>query len=250
MLQTFLDESQRESGTFCVAGYTFAPPQARKFVKEWSRLFSSTTFHMVDLVAGRKQFKDMQRQERDRLLKEAIVIIKRRISIGVAMSCNVHEMRQLSPRWIRGFGDAYPVCCYMSMAALGDKIRKSNSHERVTYIFEAGHTFEAEANDFVRNAIRSPELRERFRYHGHAFLPKSDAVPLQAADLFAWEWAKFRDETVEREIRPARLSLRALLGDDPKKQYCGYHVTGTPLTRYMQKIHDLGLLQLREEREM
>ena len=98
------------------------------------------------------------------------------------------------------------------------------------------------------NVIQSSELKESYRYHGHAFLPKADAVPLQAADFLAWEWAKFRDETIERKVRPTRRSLRALM-DSRLGQYCGHHLAGPGLARFMEKVRQLGLLQLEENRQ-
>lgn len=248
MLVAYLDESERKSGTFCVAGFAFAPEQCRKFIKEWSRLFGGITFHMKDIAAGRGEFSTTSQQERDRLLRDAVKLIKKRISFGVAISCDVNEMHRLSPRFIRGFGDAYPVCCHITMGALGQKITDSGLDERVKYVSEAGHRFQAEANDFISNAVETPVASDFYRYHDHSFLPKSDAVPLQAADFMAWEWAKFRDETLDRRVRPIRPSLVALM-DDRLGQYCGNHLAGPALAKFMKEIRQLGLLQLQDDRE-
>ena len=48
--------------------------------------------------------------------------------------------------------------------------------------------------------------------------------------MLAWEWAKFRDETLEQQRRPIRKSLRSLFASNPKR-YSGSHVTGEPLER-------------------
>ena len=248
VLHAYLDESERTSGTFCVAGYAFVPKQARKFIKEWSALFGAAGCHMVELLARQGRFKGISEAERDRLLCEAVKIIKKRISFGVAVSCNVAEVMHISPTWIRGMGHAYPLCCHLSMMTLGQKIIESGSSERVTYVFEAGHEYEAEARDFVRSMARCSEAKESYRHSGDAFLPKTDAVPLQAADMLAWEWAKFEDETLALRLRPMRKSLRALV-DGSLKQYCGMRVTGRPLVNFMYKVTNLGLLQRKEEYE-
>ena len=152
MLQAYFDESERTGGTFCVAGYAFVPEQARKFIREWSVLFAATGgCRMVELLARQNRFKGSSETERDRLLREAVKIIKKRISFGVAVSCNVGRGMRITPTWIRGMGHAYPLCCHLSMMALGKKLIDSGSSERVTYVFEAGHEFEAEARDFVRS---------------------------------------------------------------------------------------------------
>jgi hypothetical protein len=171
VLQAYFDESERRGGTFCVAGYAFVPEQARKFIREWSVLFAATGgCRMVELLARQNRFKGSSETERDRLLREAVKIIKQRISFGVAVSCNVGRGMRITPTWIRGMG---------------------------------------------------------------------------AADMLAWEWAKFEDETLALGLRPMRKSLHALV-DSSLKQYCGMHITGPVLVNFMYKVTKLGLLQRRE----
>ena len=81
----------------------------------------------------------------------------------------------------------------------------------VAYVFEAGHPFQADAHKLIESYTRYPQLKSIYHHEGHAFLPKSDAVWLQAADLFAWEYGKYKDETVDQPLRLARKSLRALV---------------------------------------
>jgi hypothetical protein len=82
VLEAYLDESERTGGVFCIAGYLFVPRQARRFAKEWTQLFGPKGAHMVDLCARRQQFKDLSRQECNRLIKEAVKIIKYRMTFG------------------------------------------------------------------------------------------------------------------------------------------------------------------------
>jgi hypothetical protein len=249
VLQGYFDESERAEGIFCVAGYIFASRQAKKFIKDWSQLFGAYPggLHMRDLTQCTRSFAGIGRQDQKYLITEAARIIKRRITAGFAVSCNVKEVQAVGPRWIKGFGNAYPLCCHLCMIAVGKFLEESGSVDRVTYIFESGHPRETEARAFLYNAVLDPLAKESYRHHGDAFLPKSDAVPLQAADMLAWEWAKFRDETLERGIRPMRKSLLALFQHDPKR-YSVNHVTGERLKRFLTQIRDLGLLQLEEER--
>ena len=201
MLEAYFDESERESGVFCVAGYAFAPHQARKFSKEWRGLFGQKTFHMVDLAALRGEFEGLKRKEANRLLIEAIKIINKRISFGVAVSCHLKEVAALSPTWIRGFGHAYPICCHLSMWAVGDWLRRSRNEDRVAYFFESGHPREFEAREFIKSASHSDELKDYYHHDSDTFIGKHKAPPLGSADLLAWEWAKCQDETIDRQLR-------------------------------------------------
>jgi hypothetical protein len=248
LVQGYFDESERESGIFCIAGYIFAPPQKKKFVKEWSRVFGAYSggLHMRDLAQRTRSFRGIGSAEQQRLVVEAVRIINGRMTAGFAVSCNAKEVKEIGPKWIKGFGHAYPLCCHLCMTSVGKFLRAFGSADRVAYVFESGHPREGEARTFMRQVVLNADVKESYRYGRDVFLPKSDAVPLQAADLLAWEWAKFRDETLERGIRPIRKSLLALLQNDPKR-YSLSHVTGAPLKKFMGKIRDLGLLQLEED---
>jgi hypothetical protein len=247
MLEAYFDESERTAGVFCVAGYVFAPQQAKRFDEEWHDLFGIRRFHMVDLVALKEDFKDLKRAEADRLLKEAVTIVKRRISFGTAISCYLSEINALSPRFIRGFGHAYPVCCHMAMTCVGDWLRRTDNHHPVTYFFEQGHEFEGEARWFMQHFTKAPEMKEHYQYHSDTFIGKADARPLQSADLLAWEWAKCQDETIDNGIRHIRQSLRALFEPAPFQHYKVLHLTGEPLKRYLDHIRKMGLEQIAED---
>lgn len=108
MLQVYFDESERESGVFCVGGFAFASKQAKKFTKEWSQLFADYPggLHMRDLTHRRKSFRGIEQKEQERLIIEAVKIITRRMSAGFAISCNADEVKRLDPR-VAGFGNAY-----------------------------------------------------------------------------------------------------------------------------------------------
>jgi hypothetical protein len=249
VIDAFFDESERASGLFAVAGYLFAPEQARKFSKEWFKLLGGRApFHMVDLTARREAFGDLSRVECNDLLKRAVVLINKRIIAAVAVSCSLPEIEGLLPNWIASFDSAYAVCCHFCMTGVGTWMRDSGRRDKVTYVFEAGHPSQTTANGLITRIGQLPaDAGDPYRYHGHTFQPKASSAPLQAADLFAWEWAKFRDETLDQGLRPLRQSLRALIKPDTKR-YQVYHLTGEPLRDFARGVERLGLEQLREER--
>lgn len=245
VLEAYFDESERSGGTFCVGGYAFAKPQAKKFTKEWSRLFPRG-FHMVDFVHGQGKFTGTTTDERNALLVRAVKIINSRMSVGVAVSCKLAEIEKHSPKFVRGFSHAYPICCHLAMTTLGAYLDEKQNPEQVVYTFEAGHRCEAEAREFIKNAVQSPEAKRSYRYLGDSFLPKSEASPLDAADLLAWEWGKCYDETISQPIRRIRKSLRALFADT--KRVLVRHVEGDALVKFLNEVRRLGLLKMTEER--
>jgi hypothetical protein len=118
----------------------------------------------------------------------------------------------------------------------------------LAYTFEAGHLYEPEARAFMMNVAKGGPFKESYRYRSDSFLSKSDAIPLQAADMLAWEWTKCQDETLEKRIRPIRQSLYALFKSDPRR-YTVRHFTGPKLAEYFGIARNLGLLQLQEDEQ-
>lgn len=211
-LEAYLDESQLESGVFGVAGYLFEAPQAKRFDKEWRHLFGSRLpFHMVDLAAGKGLFKDLPRKDCDKLLRGAVEIIKKRVTLGIATSCNVKDFAEIaSAVWTGEFGHPYTVCAHFCMGLVSKWLKGRQDARKVAYLFESGHLHMAQANSLFTGATKFDDFMDLYQYQSHGFIVKNAATPLQAADLFAWEWAKYCDETHWQQKRPMRGSLLAL----------------------------------------
>lgn len=250
VLKAYFDASHRERKTFCLAGYAFTKGQVKKFDKEWWALFAKYGgCHMTDLANKQEAFEGISKEEANRLVIEAVKIIKRRVSYGVVISCDLAELDPLLPKWVRGFQHAYPVCCHLVMQKLGTFVSDAGT-QRIAYFFETGDQYEAAAHDFLKVMAATPEVKEVCRHASHAFIPKSEALALQAADVLAWEWAKYMDETILHHIRPMRKSLMELMtknGQFNIDQYMGHHITGEPLRKWAASTEKLVLQQIDEQ---
>lgn len=239
-MDAYLDESERNGRSFCVAGYGFLPREAIAFSEEWGRLLGGRVFHMTDLNARQGEFMGVSNAEVDAIMRQGVAIINKSVVIGVAAACDLSEMHSLAPRWIRGFGHAYPLCCYVCMASLGSFLDELGLNETINYIFEAGHRAQAEANDLLDRM--DAYTRTRCHYRSHAYYDKNDARPLQAADLLAWEIAKIHDEIcIQRKSQPRkRKSLEAMLQGNKIQAYL---LTGADLRRQMLEVERQGLVE-------
>ena len=242
LLEAYLDESERPDGSFCVAGYAFTSEQLKRFNREWSDLTGGRVFHTKDVIGRRKAFKYLvDNEESNRLIREAVGVIDRHITFGVAWSCDINEFRACAPAWCRGFREAYTILCYWVTIAFGKLARESGIGDgRIAYFFESGHKFEAEARDLMKFLSMRPDYKRASGHYADSFIPKGEASALEAADLLAWEWTKFLGETVRQKKRRMRKSLRALVSDgggpqqDPR--YKLLHVTGERLNKGMEQI--------------
>lgn len=183
-------------------------------------------------------------------MRGAVEIINDRMSYGVVISCLLPEMMALLPRWIRGFEHPYPVSCHLAMTGMGNLLTDRGRPETVDYFFEQGDEYDGSARTFMGRAVDVPELKASYRHQSHAFVGKQ-ALAVQAADLLAWEWAKYMDETVAHKTRPMRQSLMALMSKngDFDSRYSGIHATGDGLAKFCRQVTGLGLLQRAEDRQ-
>jgi hypothetical protein len=251
MLRAYFDASHRPSGVFTVAGYLFDSAQARKFRREMAPVFQIYGgLHTADLVALKGAYKNISRQQSDTLIQSVVPLIRSRMICGVAVSCWVQDVENHSPRWIRGFGHPYAVCCHLAMTTMGIWARENDYRSGIAYVFEAGDAYASEADDIMQGAAKHPIAQESYQYKSHAFLNKTDtgASPIQAADFLAWEWGKFFEETLAERKREMRLSLAYLInGQLDKYKFQPMH--GERFLKYLDDIRDLGLEELQERKD-
>jgi hypothetical protein len=252
VLEAYFDESERPGGVFCVAGYVFAPLQAKRFDREWRRVMGpywpfrmSEFVHRKDKHKRPTKFESLTIDERDALLRKAVELINHRTTLAVSASCNINDVRRFSPD-LKGFRSAYSVCCHLCMMLVGKWIDDQRRSDRVAYVFEAGNTFQKEAEFLMRLCRQRPELGAFCRYESHAFVPKEKSSAVQAADLYAWELGKFLDETVDQGRRAMRQSLRALIHPNPKRHQ-GRVISEKALRKYFADISEATASGLRDD---
>ncbi|HWN43914.1 MAG TPA: DUF3800 domain-containing protein [Thermoanaerobaculia bacterium] len=199
-LKAYFDESERfeDRGVFAVAGLAFAPGAVREFLKEWRDMLGPMKyFHMVDLQRGRNEFKGMPRRERFARLREAVGIINRHRLFAVAVSCSPQDFKEIRiPKETRGMRTPYGVCAHFCMCQVGNWLkRNSASSTAVAYFFEDGHTGSTDIRELLAVVGNNKAVRQTYQRSSDTFLEKADlrAIPIQAADILVWHYAKFRD---------------------------------------------------------
>lgn len=246
VFEAYFDASERDGGsTFVLAGLAFRKSHARKFNAEWHAEFSKYGgCHMRDLAHATGQFKSAGRQECARLGKRAIEIIRSRAMFGTAVSCDLNEVAGLLPKGVEGLEHAYPICARLCMHSIGSLVGKARLPGSVAYFFESGDRYYKAANRFLEKLVSAEAgdaFRQVCRYHSHTFLPK--CALLEAADMFAWEYAKYVDETVNKRRRPMRRSLVEIIRDDrfryDDKRFRFSHIGGSALKKYISEFESI-----------
>ena len=211
-LYAFFDESERQNGVFVVAGVLFNETAAVQFDAEWRALHGARLpFHMADLVGGRRTYKDLSQPERDELLQQAVTLINMHRALSVAVVCKIQDMEEAAPQWAKELSHAYTMCAHFCLALTSQWLDERKDKRPVSYYIEAGHKHERAANRLFNSARRFNNFKTLYQYGDHDFIGKQDATPLHAADLWAWEFAKYYDETHLQKKRVMRASTIALM---------------------------------------
>jgi len=189
----YIDESGTQGGSpvLCLAGYVFHHDEAVVFTKEWSALlrkYDLSNFHMVDCAHGNGEFKKLSKPTRVAALTEAIQLIKQRSAFGFATTVNEADYAEIfaplsDDRW-----SAYYFCLNNCLSLIANWARRTRFDENVSYFFEAGHPDQGAADQRMHAIFADEKLRKRFFYGCHSFDDKRRFVPLQAADILAWQW--------------------------------------------------------------
>jgi hypothetical protein len=225
-VHAFFDESITPPpyGLLCVAGYLIESEQTKKLVSEWQGAldeFNVPYFRMSNLAHGTKQFSSMTMEQRIALEKRLIGIIKRRVTLGIAITVNPRDFeRVLPPAMIRGYGSEYTFCTQVALAEVARWAEARKYQGDVAYFFESGHAHQSEANRHMTEIATHPELKKVYRYGSHSFADKKKLLPLQAADLLAWQWTT--DFKRQEKHQGHRLDVVSLMETPHIARHCGY----------------------------
>lgn len=241
VMEAYFDESGTHEGSpvMSIAGYIFEKDQCDRLKDSWAATLTQYQlpyFRMSECANGTGGFAALSMADRVACERSMINHIKTRMTLGFAVSMSQAEFSKMAPpHFINVFGDAYVACTVLAMASVGYWARKSGYTGDVAYFFESGHSQQSDAEKRMRLIDGLADRRSEFRYISHTFADKRLVLPLQAADLLAWQWRKgFIDMFGAKRRRP-RLDLVALLKDSP---YSAKHFTGDLLARFMQSSID------------
>jgi hypothetical protein len=211
-MEAYFDESGTDAASpvMCIAGYLFKAEQARHLEREWAEVLSEfgvDHFHAVDCAHGVRQFKRLSPAQRNELLTRLIGIIKRRMEIGIAVSVSETDFGKcVPPRWIRG--GPYVICAAQVLSGVVGWADKRNFSGKISYYFEKGHRHRGLTNNTINQLLTSATGYDGLRYETHDFGEKRSMMPLQAADILAYEWIK---ELKRLNCPPIKRSMRKSL---------------------------------------
>jgi Protein of unknown function (DUF3800) len=218
MLQAYYDESGTHAGSpiLCVAGFMFTADQCLAFEKEWAAALDASgikVFHTVDYAHSKGEFASKgRRPEYDDLYKTLLGLALKHTAKGTAYLVSETIFNRVKPPgYTERWGNAYAVCALLCIAEFGRWCHKNHPTEKIAHVFESGVANAGSAGRLMNLISQYQELRETYCHYSHTFVSKKDAIPLQVADILAYEI--YKEEFAKRQgpgRRPVRKSLLSL----------------------------------------
>jgi len=222
-----------ESGThgspiLTLAGYIATVEQWAHFAREWDEILkqeSLTHFHMSKFEARQGEFRGWDNDRRLGVQKRLIGIIKRRVNIGIFCAVNLAAYDEMVTEWRRKpFGSPYNFCVKMCLSIISFWAQEYEREEPIAYVIEHGAGYNHEIDKSFSAVFAREEMRKFFRLGSLTFADKKQALPLQAADLLAYEvWKDSSNEFLNEndQKRPQRKSFVSLLEKLHRGSYWG-----------------------------
>lgn len=208
-LEAYFDESGTHNGphSLIVAGYISTAEKWKRFRREWASFLATK-------CPGEAYFhsKDHIKDDLDPVSRRAVKIIRRNILYGFAVQVDEKAfMCRTTPLIRKKHGQSYDFCCQLILESLVliPEVRALKGN--IFYVFEQGAPHWEKADKRMHKIQLNPELKARYRYADHSFKTKTEASPLQSADILAnLTFRTFRDQIETRNenyFHPVLISL-------------------------------------------
>ncbi len=213
-LTAYFDESGSypEHPVVVVSGLVASTKQWSDFSRKWNKLLRSqgvSVFHMSECENFQGEFK-LWTPERKRLfIIDLIKLTKEftRTFMGAIVLCK--DFDSVVPKFPNISRTPYQLCADRCIHHLSIWMEKSPQRKDLTVIFDKGNT-------------RAPEMIELFCENSKPkwkcdSADKREEIPLQAADLIAYEVFKYKKNEIDGRPRPVRKSILTLLKDEKQQ---------------------------------
>ena len=203
-----------------VAAYLARPKQWEVFTKEWVRAIQpAKIYHAADAANCRGEFKGWTPQQVAEMAKRALPIIPKHTEMAVANGIHMGDYEAAlknKPQLRKLLGEPYGACLQWTLSTLLRPKAELGNREQIAFFHEQNN-FAAEAFRTYQYTIEKWGMGARTSF---TFGSKEKYVPLQAADIYAYEANKRLRDT--SRSRPNRKALDALV-PNPRKAVLGYY---------------------------
>ncbi len=208
----FDESSDSKSPVYVVAGFLSNDAHWSQFEKEWKevlREFQIVAFHAQHWALRKGEFRGWDESKRRHLMASLLDIIQRRAQFGFATVVHASAFKRIFQGKDRiAVGSIYNLCCSACFAEIGEWAQRTFQIEPIAHIFDIGHK---NAGEVLRNYQGLQPKKVEYRLGPISFESDETFVPLQAADLAAYELWKWLDEHFANKTRHGRYPLQEII---------------------------------------
>jgi len=227
-LTAYFDESGTHEGSEAVAlaGWLSTDERWRRFEAEWREALSDfgvDMFHMNKFANGAPPFKGWPEKKRQARLARLLTIINRHAlgSVGWVINKPLYD-KVVAEKAQSICGSPYglaAVACFTDVASAMRGMKIVDAW--VAYVFEKGTEGQADILKMFNENMRDPARKEHFRLLSLRFEDKRKYLPLQAADILAYELYQHFPRQLGLSRRSPRAYVMSRLSE--RASYWGYY---------------------------
>jgi hypothetical protein len=224
MMKAYLDESEN-AGILTISGYVGHSGQWPRFEREWKNALSEfgfRAFHIVDFAHSKGEFEHLKgrEQERQKVLARFMKIIYREPPRLFAFGCSVDLMafRTLPDQTRQRVGDdpywlVFQASVGMAVTWLSAFLQEHSAmlDERIAFIFDrrGSQGLTRELYNKLKDVVYPEDVAKLCGML--AFDDDEVVVPLQAADILAYEMAKYLQDEMKGIEKPRRWPMQQIM---------------------------------------
>jgi hypothetical protein len=235
MIKIFVDESgtHADAEVITVAAYAGRPKIWRGWTDQWRKKKRPIEiYHAVDSANLRGEFDGWTKERRDELAAKLLPIIANAKIAGAVIGLHLSEFQKAvgdRKEIPEALGTPYTTCFHWLVQSLLELLKHNKKTESLKFVHE-NNDFEGDARrafDWIKENANPYDVPMRLTFGG-----KKDQMPLQAADILAYEANKrFRNPD-----NPERKAWEAL---DPKNRIVAVHFGKQNMSRLVDSISSL-----------
>lgn len=214
LYSAYLDESGIDKGNdfVAVAGFVSNTSKWNAFSQEWKPLLDEWQipyFHMTDFENRRSYYSSWSKEERETRLNCLLGIIKKHTFLSVGYVIRKRQFNEIMTDRAKDLcGNAYGLASIGCWYAIRQKVK--NVDGLVDYTMESVNQGSGALLKIHGIQSKFPEWVEDTCMHSLSFRDKHTFLPLQAADILAYELFKQAKRQFGGEKRKPRYPLQQL----------------------------------------
>lgn len=219
MFSAYFDESgtDEKSPVIVVAGWLANDKEWIKLSNKWQAVLAKYDlpyFRMSKWQARQGPYKTMTEKDWKQLIERLTAIIKKHTSIGIfgAFHRATYDevLREIyGKNYKTKFVKPYGVCAMRCMDTLRRWMKSKSLDGPLAYVFEAGARYSGEFFESYKAAQKGSRFKQSYP-GGISFYDKRVMLPLQAADILAYEMYRELKNSIEGYPNPRREVLEDL----------------------------------------